>query len=154
MSTQDVTITIRDVPAGGRRDRIVRAADLAKQAIFFSGSPPLPDDMLLRAAAALDNLTSMSGVGLLSEVAVVMIGTAFAEGLDAERNEQTKAALASTLCDPGAELAAMVENNRRLLEGSGETEQGPRMQVPLLVLDDLGSGDGLRMPGPGGTPEA
>lgn len=120
-----MTISIPNYPQGDSlKERTRELAESCKHAIFGSGSPPLPDETLLRAALALDAIMrggSRSGE-VLPELAVLYIATAFLPERDAERHEQVREALGQELCGPVAELCRAVETNRRLVEPSEREE--------------------------------
>lgn len=92
--------------------RVVWLADGAKQALFGGGCPPLADDLLLRAAIALDSMPRE----IDACQATLTLARIFAPGLElqAER-DALLTSLASQLCDPMAELARACATNQRLL---------------------------------------
>lgn len=116
----------------GKNERVVALADGAKQALFGGGCPPLPDDLLLRAAIALDSMPreidacqatltlarnfapSLECYCCRESDGACLLGTTTCGKLQAER-DALLVSLASRLHDPVAELARACENNRRLM---------------------------------------
>ncbi len=98
-------------PTGTRRERVLALANGAKHALFGGGCEMLRDDLLIRAALALDRARE----GDLAEVAVVNIAVLFSPEADVQLSDETRELLATPLCRPWDGLADAVANNRRLL---------------------------------------
>ena len=117
----DKVIKITNAPAGAWRDRVLHMANAAKHAAWASGSPIPPDDVLIRAAMAVDLLITLSngpGIdgsgGQPADLAVVLTAAQFMPTESDESRERVEL-LSVPLDDPWRELAAACATNRRLL---------------------------------------
>lgn len=111
MTDDTKTLSVIGYPTGTRRERVLALANGAKQALFGGGCPMLTDDALIRAALAIDRMRE----GDIAETAVVGIAVMFSPEVDATHGAETRALLATPLCEPWTALAEAVANNRRIL---------------------------------------